>query len=1077
MRNANIIAFIDPVKHLNSMTVKTVDLSLCLDLHSNFETIALNRQLYQQLFQETAETTTDDQNYISVRFIGSDALLSTNIYPIIFKDKLGNNEVELHSVTFLEKYGTNFTIEKAVINPVHKVPTLTHVCIAFPSEIYNILQTKSQDHIYQILCEERGCYRNLLVRLGDIFPTLNGKVVYTEPYQQGFIDKHTSLTVVKAHETRVCSKHRRERTLILKGLPEGEFVEMDVASIDSISLKQFTRASEIIPEFFFEDETMFTALPFDIFQTLSCFSGDIVKVSAFNYEAYVRVFPFREPSNFPNKIHISPSLSIFLGNPNNVKVSSFESTLYHKLSDAVPMAQSVNIARLSTPINLDKSLQPLVLANLKTYFETAHRIVRSGQIIPIPLDTNLAITLNHTYSELDVYPEVIPEGLSDSIAWFKITESFYKDKVSGNLLPVMPGKPYFVNSQKTTMIQSGLAPLDIDDTIISNVKRFFKIDELFPYTNVTLPGSKVTFSYAKSLRKIYETAIKTRDKININTTVLLTSSTRFVGKSHLVKSLAEKYGYSVVELHGFEIMNSAMNSLGVTIGIMRGKLDRIVDSCSNVTILLKDIDALCKNGDDQQHDQKNSDELISLQVSELIEQYTSKGAIFIATTNNPDGLNDHVRSMMKFELEVTIPTEAERNEILNYLLHFKLNQSSNENYKIDADVNINALALQTAALTPNDLHYVVDHAKICAYNRIKKESNAMNVSIRELNDFNSGFIIIKTTDFEESINKARNKFSDSIGAPRIPNVKWEDVGGLEIVKNEILDTIEMPLKHPELFGSGMKKRSGLLFYGPPGTGKTLLAKAIATNFSLNFFSVKGPELLNMYIGESEANVRRVFQKARDAKPCVIFFDELDSVAPRRGNQGDSGGVMDRIVSQLLAELDGMSGSDDGDGVFVVGASNRPDLLDEALLRPGRFDKMLYLGIPDTHDKQTKIIEALSRKFDLDSGVDLQSVGDSCPLNFTGADFYALCSDAMLNAMIRTATEVDEKLSNYNISRNSDQQLNLRQWFDKVATDDDIKVVVKSEDFNKARKNLVASVSTEELAHYLRVKENFEGAKK
>ena len=128
---------------------------------------------------------------------------------------------------------------------------------------------------------------------------------------------------------------------------------------------------------------------------------------------------------------------------------------------------------------------------------------------------------------------------------------------------------------------------------------------------------------------------------------------------------------------------------------------------------------------------------------------------------------------------------------------------------------------------------------------------------------------------------------------------------------------------------------GVLLYGPPGTGKTLIAKAVATSCALNFFSVKGPELLNMYIGESEANVRRVFQRARDARPCVIFFDELDSVAPKRGNHGDSGGVMDRIVSQLLAELDGMSGGDDGGGggVFVIGATNRPDLLDQALLRP------------------------------------------------------------------------------------------------------------------------------------------------
>jgi peroxin-6 len=214
-------------------------------------------------------------------------------------------------------------------------------------------------------------------------------------------------------------------------------------------------------------------------------------------------------------------------------------------------------------------------------------------------------------------------------------------------------------------------------------------------------------------------------------------------------------------------------------------------------------------------------------------------------------------------------------------------------------------------------------------------------------------------DFDGAVDAARKNFADAIGAPKIPNVGWKDVGGLTHVKDAVMETIQLPLSRPELFAKGMKKRSGILFYGPPGTGKTLLAKAIATEFSLNFFSVKGPELLNMYIGESEANVRRVFQRARDARPCVVFFDELDSVAPKRGNQGDSGGVMDRIVSQLLAELDGMS--DGGEGVFVIGATNRPDLLDQALLRPGRFDKMLYLGVSDTHDKQQTILEALTRK--------------------------------------------------------------------------------------------------------------------
>lgn len=185
----------------------------------------------------------------------------------------------------------------------------------------------------------------------------------------------------------------------------------------------------------------------------------------------------------------------------------------------------------------------------------------------------------------------------------------------------------------------------------------------------------------------------------------------------------------------------------------------------------------------------------------------------------------------------------------------------------------------------------------------------------------------------------------------------------------------------------------------------------------------------MYIGESEANVRRLFQRAREAKPCVIFFDELDSLAPKRGNHGDSGGVMDRIVSQLLAELDGMSSDQDGGGVFVIGATNRPDLLDPALLRPGRrvlsfpssltidltlpisyrFDRLIYLGVSKTHEAQLAIIEALTRKFRLDPKLDLRKIAQQCPVNYTGADFYALCSDAMLKAMSRTAQGIDKAI--------------------------------------------------------------------
>lgn len=319
----------------------------------------------------------------------------------------------------------------------------------------------------------------------------------------------------------------------------------------------------------------------------------------------------------------------------------------------------------------------------------------------------------------------------------------------------------------------------------------------------------------------------------------------------------------------------------------------------------------------------------------------------IATTGDIDALPSSVLSCFRHEVSIGAPDEKTRLQIIESLLY---------NSPLAPDVSLSNLATQTAALVAKDLVDLVGRAGVLSLQRVdraihhqvedneeEKEEPSSSKTLPDVTqitaqDIQAAGIILSAADFDAALGEARASYSDSIGAPKIPTVTWDDVGGMAHVKDDILDTIQLPLEHPELFGAGLKKRSGILLYGPPGTGKTLLAKAIATSCSLNFFSVKGPELLNMYIGESEANVRRVFQRARDAKPCVIFFDELDSVAPKRGEKGDSGGVMDRIVSQLLAELDGMSegGEEASAGdVFVIGATNRPDLLDPALLRPGR----------------------------------------------------------------------------------------------------------------------------------------------
>ena len=324
----------------------------------------------------------------------------------------------------------------------------------------------------------------------------------------------------------------------------------------------------------------------------------------------------------------------------------------------------------------------------------------------------------------------------------------------------------------------------------------------------------------------------------------------------------------------------------------------------------------------------------------------------------------------------------------------------------------------------------------------------------------------------------------------IPNVKWEDVGGLSHVRSEVMDATELPLRHPELFSRG--GRSGICLFGPPGTGKTLVAKAVATECGLPFLSVKGPELLGSYVGESEANVRTAFQNAREAAAvtagrekggaAILFFDELDSLAPRRGGVGDGGGVMERVVATLLGEMDsgsnlqGVESDDNKTGrVFVIGATNRPDLLDPSLLRPGRFDRLVYLGLAQSREDRIKILVAQTRKITFERGKDahtiIDEVIDSIPVSLSGADLSAVAKGALMRSMKRLCDEADAELTRIR-SRGEDSDA---ADIETVVNDWDVEKLVpkvRAEDFVIAAKDITPSVSAKELANYERLKEQF-----
>jgi transitional endoplasmic reticulum ATPase len=237
-----------------------------------------------------------------------------------------------------------------------------------------------------------------------------------------------------------------------------------------------------------------------------------------------------------------------------------------------------------------------------------------------------------------------------------------------------------------------------------------------------------------------------------------------------------------------------------------------------------------------------------------------------------------------------------------------------------------------------------------------------------------------------------------------PDVRWEEIGGLEDVKKELMEAVEWPLKYSALFEHlDANPPKGILLYGPPGTGKTLLAKAVATEAEANFINVKGPELLNKWVGESEKAVRETFRKARQAAPCIIFMDEIDSIAPVRGYGGDSH-VTERVISQLLTEMDGLESLHN---VVVIAATNRPDMIDPALLRPGRFDRLVAVGIPDLETRKG-ILRVHTKKKPLADDIDLDEIAHRTD-GYTGADLAAIVNEAAMMA-IREAVASGENVT-------------------------------------------------------------------
>lgn len=367
--------------------------------------------------------------------------------------------------------------------------------------------------------------------------------------------------------------------------------------------------------------------------------------------------------------------------------------------------------------------------------------------------------------------------------------------------------------------------------------------------------------------------------------------------------------------------------------------------------------------------------------------------IVMAATNRPNSIDPALRRFGRFdrEVDIGIPDAVGRLEILR--IHTK-------NMRLADDLNLEIVAAETHGHVGADLAAVCSEA---ALQQIREKMDLIDIEDENIDAEVLNSLAVTMDNFRFAMGKSTpSALRETV--VEVPNVTWEDIGGLENVKRELRELVQYPVEHPEKFLKfGMQPSRGVLFYGPPGCGKTLLAKAIANECQANFISIKGPELLTMWFGESEANVRDIFDKARSAAPCVLFFDELDSIAKSRGSGGsDAGGAADRVINQMLTEMDGMGSKKN---VFIIGATNRPDVIDSAILRPGRLDQLIYIPLPDQLSR-VSILNAALRKTPVAKEVDIGQLAQLTN-GFSGADLTEICQRAC-KLVIRENIETEIK---------------------------------------------------------------------
>ncbi len=498
------------------------------------------------------------------------------------------------------------------------------------------------------------------------------------------------------------------------------------------------------------------------------------------------------------------------------------------------------------------------------------------------------------------------------------------------------------------------------------------------------------------------------------------------GKTLIAKAIANEVDANFISVSGPEIMSKYY---GESEEQLREIFEEAEENSPSI-IFFDEIDAIAPKRDEISGEVERR---VVAQLLSLMDGLEERGdVIVIAATNRPDAVDTALRRAGRLdrEVEVGVPDREERLEIL---------QIHSRGMPLSDDVDLEELAENTHGFVGADIEAL---AKESAMNALRRIRPNIDLEEEEIPPDVLEDLEVTKEDFQEGMTSVEPSAMREVFVD-VPDVTYKDVGNLEDAKQKLVEMVEWPLEYPAIFDE-LETRSpkGILLYGPPGTGKTLLAKAVANASNANFIGIKGPELLSKWVGESEKAVREVFEKARQNAPSVIFFDEIDSVAPERGGSQDSQ-VTERVVSQLLTELDGI---EELENVKVIAASNRPDRLDKALLRAGRIEETIDVSLPDKKARE-EIFEVHTRNLPLADEIDIENLAERTE-GYTGSDIEALCREASMNSI-----------------RDFVESVSPEEFEESVGN-----VRITLEDFEKALKEIEPSLSDEDMEKYSKIKE-------